>query len=365
MKTRLLLVLGGVSLLLLSGCMELFLTPQYGNTPIENFEYLWTEVDRTYALFGVKGIDWDAEYATWRPQISDDMTEDELWDALTGILGGLNDNHVYLMAPNRQIFRAGYLHLRPAFFPDPSSRYEDFYEEVALQRDLVSSDYLVSATDPYEGDANLQGKCIYGTIRPDLTGSRELGYIYLGTGVDVETGFSQAMAALAETDGIVMDLRFNWGGEDYFAQWACSYFATEQTLYQTSWARNGDEHDDFDEPRSWYLEPRGDGYAGPVAVLQNAYTHSAGESMTFAFMALPHAVLIGEHTSGAYATMLWRELPNGWLFSLSSYLFTDAMGVCHEGVGTPPDIPSTDTLVDILSGTDRTLEEGIAWLLSR
>jgi carboxyl-terminal processing protease len=342
-------------MLVTTGCAELFIAPEYANTPTGNFEYLWSETDRRYALFGVKGIDWNAEYEAHRPAISDGMSDDELWAALCGTLAALNDNHVHLLAPGREAFGAGSLNQRPAF---PDSTFDRYSADVRALTNLDESAYLENVVHP-----NAEDSLVYGKIRADRTPGRTLGYILLRSCVGLENELDAAMTALSNADGMILDLRFNPGGEDYFIQWVACCFAQERALFLTSRARNGAGHDDFEAPREWYLEPRANGYAGPVAVLQNAYTHSAAESLVLAFRVTDQAVTVGERTSGAYSNMLWRQLPNGWLFSLSSFLVEDASGVCWEGIGTPPDVAASNTLADIDVGADAVLQAGIDRLM--
>jgi carboxyl-terminal processing protease len=346
-----------IMVVLLNGCIDSILDPKYGNNPVDIFEYLWDETDRCYALFDVKGVDWQGEYNSHRPSISDSMNEDELWLELTGMLSVLNDNHVYLMAPGREVFMAGSLYRRPAF---PDSAFENYKRDVLALHNLAEASYLENVVHPHHDN-----RIVYGTVRTALAPGKLIGYIYLGEITDtIQDGFSKAMTALAHTDGIIIDLRFNEGGESFYAQDIASYFTRSKILYMTSRTRNGPRHDDFASPRYWYLEPKKNPYTAPVAVLQNAYTHSAACNLTLGLRVLPQVRLIGENTSGAYSNTLWRELPNGWVFSLSTFLMEDANGVCWEGIGTPPDIVSVNTLAQINGGTDTVLETGINWIMS-
>ena len=76
--------------------------------PEHNFEVLWQTFDRNYALFGPKRIDWDALYRVYRPKVTPETTDEELFDVTSRLLGHLNDNHVTLSGDGRS-FRSGIL----------------------------------------------------------------------------------------------------------------------------------------------------------------------------------------------------------------------------------------------------------------
>ena len=78
--------------------------------PVVNFEAMWKMFDDNYGSFIPKRIDWDLLHRTYRPMVRRDMSDDELFEVLTGLLEHLNDNHVKLKTtdPSR-FFRSGVL----------------------------------------------------------------------------------------------------------------------------------------------------------------------------------------------------------------------------------------------------------------
>jgi hypothetical protein len=86
------------------------ITAQESSDPEKNFEHLWKTFDANYAIFGAKHIDWQAIYRVYRPQVTPETTDDELFDISSNMLGHLNDNHVRLNTQNpNRYFGAGYL----------------------------------------------------------------------------------------------------------------------------------------------------------------------------------------------------------------------------------------------------------------
>ncbi|MGD8699789.1 MAG: hypothetical protein PVJ43_10890, partial [Gemmatimonadales bacterium] len=51
-----------------------------------NFEVLWQTFDRNYALFGAKRVDWAALYRVYRPMVTAETTDDELFEIMSNML---------------------------------------------------------------------------------------------------------------------------------------------------------------------------------------------------------------------------------------------------------------------------------------
>lgn len=78
------------------------------NDPVENFVYLWKALDQKYALFLPKRIDWNLLYNVYRPKVTHQTTDDELFGIMSNMLGHLNDLHVRLESRNPvRMYRSG------------------------------------------------------------------------------------------------------------------------------------------------------------------------------------------------------------------------------------------------------------------
>ena len=62
--------------------------------PVKNFETLWKTFNERYPFFELRNVDWQKQYETYRPRISRDTTDDDLFDILCQMLSPLNDGHV-------------------------------------------------------------------------------------------------------------------------------------------------------------------------------------------------------------------------------------------------------------------------------
>jgi carboxyl-terminal processing protease len=90
-------------LALFTGCEDLFV-PEPGDDPEEIFEQLWATFEEEYAPFEERGVDWDLQYGIYRPMVTSGTTEDELFDILSLMLSSLDDGHVSITAPGREVF---------------------------------------------------------------------------------------------------------------------------------------------------------------------------------------------------------------------------------------------------------------------
>ena len=158
---------------------------------------------------------------------------------------------------------------------------------------------------------------------------------------------------------LIVDVRVNTGGEDRGGQAIASYFTDQRRLYMTSSIKNGPGKDDFTTPEEWYIEPKPIIFDGPLYLLTNRSTISAGETLTLAMRSLPQLTTLGDTTSGAFANAITRELPNGWLYSMSIGEWKAADGTSFEGQGIPPNIVVQNQEDVLLGGTDQALEAAI------
>lgn len=167
-----------------------------------------------------------------------------------------------------------------------------------------------------------------------------LGYLDLrafGSPAGAEQKFAAAMSLLADTDGLVIDLRNNGGGDPATVALLASYLFDEKTRL----------NDIYDRPKNkttqyWTSNDlAGPKYGGKrkVYLLVSHDTFSAGEDFAYALKNLKRAALIGKATGGGAHPGSARRLtdhfaaivPSGR--SLSPITNTD-----WEGVGVLPDV---------------------------
>ena len=60
----------------------------------KNFEDLWKTFFDKYPFFKLRNVDWNRQYDIFRPKVSPDTNENELFDIFCDMLAPLNDGHV-------------------------------------------------------------------------------------------------------------------------------------------------------------------------------------------------------------------------------------------------------------------------------
>ena len=316
------------------------------NLPEATFEAFWATYNENYALFGVKHVDWDAVYDVYRPRVTPETTDDELWAVLAEIGGLLNDVHVTLTDPKtgRQARSGG-----RSIGAGP-------FDNGAFSLDLIGTSYaeqgLQSAAD---------GLFHWGWL-PD-----SLGYVYAAAFRDPEASgqaMDEIVGAFEGARGVIVDVRHNGGGDDRAGKAIASRFVAEPRLYMTVAMRKlGQVPPAFAEPVEWWLRPTGaNPYTGPVVLLVNSRSISAAENFALAMRAIPHAVVMGETTAGVMADAATLPLPNGWEVGVPVNQFRDAGGISWEGIGVTPDVWVVNDQADVDAERDRVLETAAAFL---
>ena len=68
---------------------------------------------------------------------------------------------------------------------------------------------------------------------------------------------------------------------------------------------------------------------------------------------------VGDTTTGAFSDAVTRQLPNGWLYSISVGDYRDAENRSFESIGLAPDILVENSAADLAAGEDKMLEAAI------
>ena len=284
------------------------------------FDALWNDYDQTYALFEVRGVDWDAQYDLCRPQVHDGMTDNEFLDVLKSLLYPLSDAHVYVKTPIGSL-NSGEDNVTPDKFS---------LEEVCSQ--------YVDSPRKCGNDV-----ITYGRLKDDST----VGYIHIAAFSSGQTGINQrqdwasdidlALDDLSDTRCMILDVRGNRGGLTGNVSRISGRFCAENKTYAVSRTKNGSGRNDFGGGVDLEIKKNGSWqYTKPVYLLTNAQTMSAGEEFTMAMCSQPHVTQVGNHTCGVFSLSLERCLANGWRYSVSVQRVTSPDGSTPEGTGIVP-----------------------------
>ncbi|MGB5228866.1 MAG: S41 family peptidase, partial [Eudoraea sp.] len=142
------------------------------------------------------------------------------------------------------------------------------------------------------------------------------------------------MNDLIETKFIIIDVRFNGGGQDEVGLEVLRRFNTDRRQIASKKAKH---KNDFTKKTPIYLEPAKRPYTKPIYLLTSQQSASATDMMALSSIELRQLRRIGSHTNGAISDALQKTLPNGWHLSLSNEVYTDNNDKHYENIGIPVD----------------------------
>ncbi len=322
------------SLLSIFGCADIFLPSDKENSPVQNFELLWDDFDKTYSFFEYKKINWDSLHAVYRPQINDQTTETQLFEICSSMLDHLKDGHVNIYSTLKTYSYTGWY-------------------------DKYPTNYLSNNITKYVKNYKISGALQYGNINDSI------GYIYIPSFSNNKnySAIDNIIQQLNTCKGIIIDIRNNGGGSDINCITIASRFMKEKKLFRYTQWRNGPKHSDFSEKFPDYIEPDGSfQFTKPIALLTNRKCFSSAEGFLLMMKTMPYVTVIGDTSGGGSANPIFRELPNGWVYRIPRWIEYSSAMTTFEGTGISPDIPVWINAEDSLAGKDTILETAIQFL---
>jgi carboxyl-terminal processing protease len=174
----------------------------------------------------------------------------------------------------------------------------------------------------------------------------------------VALDFSKSLPEVLDgAEGIVLDLRFNGGGDAEAMADVASLFLEDGINLGKFADRSGAsfELQTFSK-RLWRI-PRMSSIKLPLVVLTSESTSSAAEILVAALQAKQRARVIGTETCGCVLAIRNRHaLPDGGVLDVSEFDYRTAAGLRLEGSGIKPDTLMKLTRADIYSRRDAALE---------
>lgn len=325
-----------------------------------NFEVFAETVQEHYAFMELNQVNWDSLYDQARQRLAGNPTEVELYQTIDETLEQLNDNHAYLEADD-QLYEALEALENTEEEEDeneenPLPEYGDFQiaamvSQHHLEEEMTKDSWLIQWGRLVDGVGYMQVKAMWLYADLDIPEAliQEVGYVdayvetfyrlYEGDYIEQEVAgvaqiMDRIMADLADTDAMVIDLRFNGGGQDAVSFEILSRFLDQRLQVATQKLKHGDG---YSPVLSLYVDGTAEAYTKPVYVLTSPQTGSAAEAFAIATMAMDRVQRIGSPTTGAMSTALEKELPNGWVFSISNEIYMDNDGNSYENKGIPVD----------------------------
>ena len=324
--------------------------------PLYNFEIFAQTIASHYAFFDLNQISWDSLYQQQKSKLNRQSSDAELYVVLEETFALLNDNHAFLEAPD-DVYEQLEANQPANAQPIELEEYGDFQianlvADHYLVEDLTKDSWLIKwgKMENNIGYVQIKAMWLYADLNlPDSlvkanglvdTYVDAFHQLYEGAYIEKEiAGASKVMDKVMEdlwaTDAMVLDVRFNGGGQDAVSHEILHRFNGQKTTVATQKLRYGGNH--YSPITPVYLKAADNPYLKPVFVLTSPQTGSAAESFALSTLSMPHIQRIGSHTAGALSTSLEKKLPNGWDFALSNEIFTAPNGRYYENIGVPAD----------------------------
>jgi hypothetical protein len=311
------------------------------------FDVFWESFAENHALFDLAGVDWEALRLPARTEALEAATPEALFEVLAGLLAPLNDRHSTLVWPQAgRLFRSG-------------AASDPFWQGRA-------NVFLAQVTEHYL-DAPLQSRFADPRLRFGILPGN-VGYLFIADFLDrgglppfAET-LDAVLAALGDTRGLIVDLRFNPGGVDSntLAFMERLWPPGDQPLFARERRLTGALPARFGEAEVQWISARENRFHDqPVVFLTAADTASAAETVLLAAMNRPRVVQVGETSAGVFSNLLVRYFPNGWDSTLSNERFYSLAGASYEQRGITPHRAIDQADYDFDQGVDPAMDEAL------
>lgn len=317
-----------IIILLTVGCSK----DVFDYSKLEAFDDLHKSVSRYSASIESRDINWDSLGTAYRVNISEEMSEQEYFEAISDLLREFRDPHVWLLSLTESMYTIEHLGYERNYSESITNAY---LSDIEIHNNKISSAFINDS--------------IGYLFCADFKGDREIN----------NKIYSSIFTKFSNTKGLIIDLRINDGGSVYNAQNLLSKLSNQRVLWHTTQNRtlNG-----FDEKFEWFIEPDPDiFYPNEVIVLNGRFTVSAGERFAIGAKLLDNLTIVGDTTSNTQGSVMGREMLNGWKYTLTFEKCLSPNGMNYAGIGVPPD-EYIDFNNSVLDNRDYILERAIELL---
>jgi carboxyl-terminal processing protease len=382
------------------------------------FDALWRKVDENFYDPHFHGVDWTAASARYRGQLNGVHSDTDFAKLASAMLGELHASHTYIAPPSNSSASGVGIGVRFHTIEGHEIVTSIAMLSDAWRQGLRPGDALLSSKASLRGEAGstarLDVERCGGTRRgfavrrngafwpPEEPGLRwssaevgpkkRIGLIVADRFDDGAAALAdRAMSDLKDTQGIIVDIRGNTGGNasalrlaSYFGREAVPAIVLLSRPYLVALGHAVTQADVVAAPRvqgaytdadvfkavgekgggaAFWSEDVGDKrYAGPVVVLTGEDTGSAAEGFAWFMRLKTRAHIIGRQTAGAFLGGQTFDLPDGWSVTLPVYGLWGTDGGDYGDKPVTPDETVAPTRRDVCSGRDRYVEAAMDYL---
>lgn len=314
---------------LMTSCEKAFIPKGVdGESKEAVFEEFWDVFNEKYAMFESKGVDWDSSYTVNKALISEQMSNEALFEIIGNMVLSLRDGHTDLTDFDRDSIKGFDILKGAPINIDPTM--------LVAHLDTIKTDRLL----PF-----MQQNSFYGILEGNI------GYIHISsfnTELSDDT-INVVLAHLKDTKGLIIDVRNNTGGDPSGASRLARHLTDKEVATGFERFKTGPGASEFSDNDAFNKPTSGETYTKPIMVLTNGLCFSATTTFIYQTNPLEHFTYIGSRTGGGSGSVADGFLANGWKYSLSTSEFIDYEGR-HLDDGFEPDIEAwidtTNMMID-------------------
>jgi carboxyl-terminal processing protease len=382
------------------------------------FDAAWSTVNANFYDPNFHGVDWKAVGDRYRAKLPDVKTDKQFEALISAMLNEIGTSHIYIQPPSASKASGAGVGIR---FRDIGA--DNIVSDIAPLSDahaqgIHAGDKLISPRDALIGPLGEHAMaqfldCTGRTRSVSLrhiaaywppphpafewsatkTGpNHSIGYIRIDRFDDGAAALAdRAMAELKDTDGLIIDVRANSGGNlsalrlaSYFtgpaqpmaALFARPYLAAIGHSVTAADVQNAARVDDAYSDAAifaavsahrgaatfWSNDLGDKRYSKSVIVLIGGDTGSAAEGFAWSMRRAPMAKFVGRRTMGALLSATDFDLPGGWKITVPVQGVWGADGTDYRDRAVDPDIAVGWTRADLCAGRDPDIAKALSLL---
>lgn len=376
------------------------------------FNQVWQTINDKYYDEKFNGIDWNNVKTIYQPKVETAKTDDEFYGVIKSMVRELQDAHTRFWTPieaelkkNKQFSGIGLnideiegklvivsvaanseeekLGIKAGMLIEKIDGKDVFelYNEAkllikssspqavkvlslrSLFRGKIDSKITLTLTDKDNktNDFTLNRRIIDKSL--EVTSKRlegNLGYIKFDTfDSKLVANLKKAVESLNDTDGLIIDLRDNGGGEITVVMKLAAMLLDKKTSFgKVKWREK--------QPKEFFIDGKGENsYKKPIAILIDKDSASGSELLSQGLQESNRVKLFGLTSCGCLLGIAGaKEIKDGEL-EFSQIGFVSAKGYVVEGKGVVPDTIIDVQISDFQNSNDRILNEAKKYLLSK
>ena len=276
----------------------------------KSLKQLRSAIEEKYSYRDLRGIDWDARFAEFEARLIDAKTPGQFAILAGQLLEVARDAHIKVNVDGDRL--AGF---QRSVRPNVD---RELLKQTVPQFQFVNR---VVATGRFpEGPAYL----MIGSWSPKVTR-------------DIETA-AKWIDGLSPDDTLILDIRFNGGGNEQLARKIAGRFVERSVVYAGHLNRDTSSPSGFSRIKKRTLKPIRPGFRGRMVVLMGPANMSSCEAFLLMMKQVPQCTLMGEKSYGSSGNPKPVRLANKVTVFLPSWVALAPDGEPFEGKGISPDV---------------------------